>query len=142
MIIWTRWGILAFLFVGLGVALGFILYELFGPTDVRNSSLTGVFVGLGLILGGVGFYFFERFVMRVHLDKPRPVMLTQQAVQLPDGSVQPARQVPAINPETGQPVWVQPSSSLFFIHVRFWPYIIAAIGLVAFVVNLAGLASR
>ncbi|MDO9062938.1 MAG: hypothetical protein Q7U41_00010, partial [Microbacterium sp.] len=70
-----------------------------------------------------------------------PVMLTQPAVQLPDGTVQPPRQVPAVNPETGQAVWVQPSSSLFFIPVRFLPYVMAAIGVIVLIVNAAGAAS-
>ena len=141
MIIWSRWGILVLPFVGLGVLLGFTLAAILGMTG-GGSSVTGVFVGIGLILGAAAFYVFEKFVMRVHLDKPRAVMLTQPAVQLPDGTVQPARQVPAVNPETGQPIWVQPTSSLFFVPVRYWSYVLAGIGLVVIVVNAAGAATR
>jgi hypothetical protein len=142
MIIWSRWGILVLPFVGIGVLLGFGLFAAFGFAGNRNSSLTGVFIGIGLILGAAAFYFFEKLVMRVHMDKPYPVMLTQQAVRLPDGTVQPPRQVPAINPETGQAVWMKPSSTFFFVPVRFWPYVLAALGVVVVIVNAAAAATR
>ena len=46
MIIWTRWGILAFLFVGVGVGLGFLLANLTGLVRPAGS-INGVFVGIG-----------------------------------------------------------------------------------------------
>lgn len=140
MIIWTRWGILVLPFVGAGVLVGFGLAALLGLTQ-GGSAITGIFVGIGLIVAAAGFYFFEKLVMRVHIDKPYPVMLHQPAVQLPDGTVQPPRQIPAVNPETGQPVWTRPSSSLFFIPVRFWPYVLGVIGILVLIVNIAGAAT-
>ncbi|MBF6949381.1 hypothetical protein HN261_21930, partial [Acinetobacter baumannii] len=61
-----------------------------------------------------------------HLDKPRQQFVVQQLPQPVGG--QTYRQVPLAHPETGQPIWVQPRSSLFFIPVRYWPAILASIG--------------
>lgn len=138
MIIWTRWGILAFLFVGVGVGLGFLLANLTGM--VRPSGpINGVFVGVGLMIAAVGLYFFNIHVMDKHLDKPRALTVTRPLAQPythPDGRVQTHEVVPAVDGQTGQPIVVTPRSSLFFIPMRFWSFIIAGIGLVVFVANL------
>jgi len=144
MIIWSRWGILVVLFAGLGVLIGFALSGIVGGTN-GDSAATGVFIGIGLMLASVALFFFDREVMQKHLDKPRAIMLTQQynpPITNPDGTLTYARQVPAVHPETGQPVVMQPTSSLFFIPVRFWPYVMAAIGLVVLVSNVITLATR
>ena len=145
MIIWSRWGILVVLFVGLGVLLGFLLMAILGFAGVRDSPTTGAFIGAGLVLASIALFFFDREVMQKHLDKARPMMLTQQfnpPITNPDGSLSYARQVQAVHPETGQPVVVKPTSSLFFIPVRFWPYLLAAIGLVVLISNVITLALR
>ena len=36
--------------------------------------------------------------------------------------------VPLVHPETGQPLWVRPRSTLFFIPFRIWPAIIVTVG--------------
>ena len=50
--------------------------------------------------------------------------------------------VPAVDGQTGQPIVVQPRSTLFFIPMRFWPFIIAGLGVVLIVVNAIVLATR
>lgn len=143
-IIWARWGILVVLFAGLGALIGLALSAIVGGTS-GDSAATGVFVGIGLMVASVALFFFDREVLQKHLDKPREIMVTQQfnpPITNPDGSLTYARQVPAVHPETGQPVLVQPTSSLFFIPVRFWPYVLGAIGLVVLVANVITLATR
>ena len=70
MIIWSRWGFLAFLFVGVGVGLGFLLANLTGLAE-ESGPVSGVFVGAGLILAAVGLFFFDRHVVQKHLDTAR-----------------------------------------------------------------------
>lgn len=143
MIIWTRWGILAFLFFGIGVGLGFALKAVVG-LGASSGAVDGVFVGIGFLIAAGGLYAFERFVVRVHLDKPRALYVTEQLAEPvpgPDGRMQTQRSVPAVHPETGVPVVYQPRSSLFFIPMRFWPFILGGIGVVSLVVNLVGLAN-
>lgn len=143
MIIWTRWGILAFLFIGIGVGLGFLLKSLFGFGSVTGPA-TGVFVGLGLLLSAVGLYFFELHVVRRRLDKPRVLTVTRQLAEPythPDGRVQTHEVVPAVDGASGQPIVVAPSSTLFFVPMRFWSFIIAGLGLVVIVINVVGLAT-
>jgi hypothetical protein len=143
MIIWTRWGILAFLFVGVGVGLGFLLATLTGLVRPAGS-INGVFVGIGLMLAAVGLYFFNIHVVDKHLDKPRALTVTRPLAQPythPDGRVQTHEVVPAVDGQSGQPIVVKPGSSLFFIPMRFWSFIIAGIGLVVFVINIVAVAS-
>jgi hypothetical protein len=148
MIIWSRWGILVLPFIGLGVLIGFAIWAIVGsPGSVGSTSnpATGIFIGIGIALASVGLYFFDREVMQKHLDKPRPMMLTQQfnpPITNPDGTLTYARQVPAVHPETGQPVVVRPTSSLFFIPIRFWPYLMAAGGVVVVISSVISLARR
>jgi hypothetical protein len=144
-IIWTRWGIFAFLFVGLGVGLGFLLKAATGLGRVTEPSVSGIFVGIGFLVAGVALFFFDRFVVRAHLDKPRPLTVTRQLAQPyrhPDGRVQTHEVVPAVDPQTGQQFVVTPRSSLFFIPLRFWPYIITALGLVVLTINLIAFQTR
>lgn len=144
MIIWTRWGILAFLFVGIGVGLGFAIKAIVGLGSNDSNAVSGVFVGIGFLLSAVGLFFFDRFVVQRHLDKPRPMYVTEQLAQPvtgADGRMQTHRTVPAVHPETGQTIMVRPNSSLFFIPMRFWPFIIGTLGLVVFIVNVIGLAN-
>ena len=143
MIIWSRWGILAFLFVGVGVGIGFLLAAALGQAD-ESGPVTGVFVGIGLLLAAVPLYFFDRHVVQKHLDKPRVLTVTRQLAQPythPDGRVQTHEVVPAVDPQSGQPLVVQPRSTLFFIPVRYWHFVLAGIGLVVLAINLVGVLS-
>lgn len=144
MIIWSRWGILAFLFIGVGVGLGFLLKAIVGLGSA-TGAVSGVFVGIGFLLSAVGLYFFNKYVMDRHLDKPRPMTITRPLAQPythPDGRVQTHEVIPAVDGQTGRPIVVQPRSTLFFIPMRFWPYIIAGLGLVTLVTNLVALANQ
>jgi hypothetical protein len=144
MIIWSRWGILAFLFVGLGVALGFLLATITGLVE-DSGPVNGVFVGIGMLLAAVALFFFNRYVMDRHLDKPRPLTVTRQLAlpyTHPDGRVQTHEVVAAVDGQTGEPIVVQPRSTLFFIPLRFWPFLIAGLGAVLIIVNSVVLAAR
>ena len=144
MIIWSRWGILAFLFIGVGVGLGFLLAAALGMVE-DSGPVNGVFVGIGFLLSSVGLFVFNKYVLDRHLDKPRALTVTRQLAQPythPDGRVQTHEVVPAVDGQTGQPIVVQPRSTLFFIPMRFWPFIIAGLGVVVIIVNAVVLATR
>lgn len=139
MIIWTRWGIIGFLFVGIGVGIGFLLFNLFGFGGVKDSALTGMFIGLGLMISAGLLWLLETQVIRPKWDRPRPIYVTEQLaepVQDAEGRVHTHRQVPAVHPQTGAPIMYSPTSSLFFIPLKFWPYVLLALGAVVAVVNL------
>lgn len=143
MIIWQRWGILAFLFIGVGVGLGFLIAAVFGQAD-ESGPIVPVFVGIGFVLSAVGLYFFNIHVMDKHLDKPRTLTVTRQLAQPythPDGRVQTHEVVPAVDGQSGQPIVVKPRSTLFFIPMRFWPFLIAGLGVVLIIVNAVVLAT-
>lgn len=144
MIIWTRWGILVLLFAGLGVLLGFLLRSILLPAGPLPTGVEGIFIGIGLILAAPLLAVFDRLVMRRYLDKPRPMYVTQrfaQPVTAPDGSVHTERTVPAVHPDTGEPILITPSSSLFFIPVRFWPFVLGGIGILVLVINIVDVAN-
>ena len=137
MIIWSRWGIVAFLFIGLRIGLGFLLKAAFGLGS-QTGSISGIFVGVGLILAAAGLFFFNRLVVARYLDRPRAMTMTRQLAvpfQHPDGRVQTHEEVPIVDPGSGQQVVVRPRSTLFFIPMGIWPFIIAAIGVIALVVG-------
>jgi len=142
MIIWSRWGILAFLFIGLGVGLGFVIASIFGLAK-QSGPIVPVFIGIGFLLSSVGLFFFNRYVVDRHLDKPRALTVTRPLAQPythPDGRVQTHEVVPAVDGQTGQPIVVKPRSTLFFVPMRFWPFVIGGLGVVLIVVNAVVLA--
>lgn len=138
MIIWSRWGILVLLAVGLGVGTGGLLNALLLP-GVDGSGST-MFLGVGFVAAGVYTYLLDRFVLTPHLDKPQQQFVLQPLPQ-PVGN-QTHRQVPVVDPQTGQPVFAQPRSSLFFIPVRIWPFVLAGVGIVVTIVNAIALIAR
>ncbi|MFT4028654.1 MAG: hypothetical protein QM675_02160 [Protaetiibacter sp.] len=143
MIIWSRWGFLAFLFIGVGVGLGYLIKSIAG-VQTNSGPTAGVFVGVGFLLSAVGLYFFDRYVVRRYLDKPRPLTVTRQLAEPythPDGRVQTHEVVPAVDGKSGEPIVVAPRSTLFFIPMAAWPFIIGLIGLVVLVINIVGLAT-
>ena len=149
MIIWSRWGILVFACIGLSVGTGFILKAItVGPSD--DNTVNGVFVGIGFLFGAVYVWLISTFLLDRVLDKPRQMYIqqpmTQQVVD-PQGreitvATGQVRNVPVMNPTTGQPLWQKPVSSLFFVPVRFWPFVLAALGVLILVINLIVLITR
>jgi hypothetical protein len=131
-IIWSRWGILVLVAVGLGVGTGALLNALLLPGRMSGSASV-MFLGVGLIAAGVYTSLLDRFVLRPHLDKPQQQFLLEPLPQRVGN--QTHRQVPVLHPQTGQPVYVQPRSSLFFVPVRIWPFVLAGIGIVVTIVN-------
>lgn len=140
MIIWTRWGILVVVFGVLSLALGFGLKALLAPAVRSNSLGMSFFMGLAFLIGAAALWAFAKYVLP-RMDKARPLWVTEK---LPEpivnehGAKVTHRQVPVVNQETGQQVYAQPSSSLFFIPVRFWPYILGAFGVVNTVIGVIG----
>ena len=138
MIIWSRWGIVVLLFFGLGVGLGFIIMAILGIHE-RSGPVNGIFVGLGFLLSGVGLYFFNKHVVDKHLDKPRLAVIYEklaEPVRAENGAVTTHRVVPVVHPETGQQIVTKPTSSFFFVPVRYWVYVLPAIGLLVLLINL------
>jgi hypothetical protein len=145
MIIWSRWGILALPFVGLGIGLGFLLKAVLLPgtpsSGPGTSSSNGVFVGIGLVLGAAALWAAVHFLVGKVIDKPRAAMIYEklpEPVRTENGAVQTHRAIPVVHPETGQQIVTQPTSSLFFIPVKYLPYVLAAIGVVVFIISLIG----
>ena len=140
MIIWSRWGILVFVAVGLGMGTGALLNALLLPSRMNGGPSSTMFLGVGLMAAGVYTYLLDRFVLAPHLDKPRQQFVLQPLPQ-PVGN-QTHRQVPVVHPQTGQPVFVQPRSSLFFVPVRIWPYVLGVVGVIVTIANAVALIAR
>jgi len=139
MLIWTRWGFFGFIFIGLGVGVGFLLKAAFGLGAVDESAINGTFVGIGFLMAAIGLYFLDGLLVRARLDKPRVLMVPQQVPPLPNGQPQPPRMVPAIEPGTNKLVVVRPRSTMFGIPLQLWPYLIALLGLVVLIINVVRL---
>jgi hypothetical protein len=137
-IIWSRWGFLVLVPLGLGAATGALLAWTFLP-GVRDGGAYGIFMGIGIMLGGLYTYLFDRYVIERYLDRPRHQLVLER-VQLP-GGVQTHRQVPLVDPQTGEPLLVRPRSSLFFIPTRIWPTIYVVIGALAVFLSVVTLGS-
>jgi len=141
MIIWSRWGILVFVFVGLSVGFGFILKAIIAPDVDTNGPTTNILIGTAFILiGGAGLWAFAKYVLP-KMDKPTPAFVYEklpEPVVNENGVKMTHRPVPVVNQETGQQIWNRPSSTFFFIPVRFWPYPLAAIGVVNVIVGIVG----
>lgn len=138
MIIWSRWGILVFVFFGLSVGLGFALQGLLAPSVGSNSPATNLFLGIGFLLGAAALWVFARHALP-RLDKAKPSFVyrkLQEPAVNEHGVRMTHRPVAVVNQETGQQIWTRPTSTFFFIPVRFWPYPIAAIGLINIVIGL------
>lgn len=139
-IIWQRWGILVVLFALVGVLLGVLLGLLSG-----NSKGPGIWVliGAGVAAAGVGLHFFTRRVVDVHLDKPRPLVVTQDLEQAyidEYGRSRTQRTEAVVDPETGEPVLAKPTSSLFFVPMKYWSYVLAVLGVVVALIAIVFMA--
>lgn len=137
-LIWQRWGILVFLFVPLGIGLGFLLKAIVG-VQPNSGAPVGVFVGLGFILSSIAMYFIIRATVGKVIDKPQPAVVWQQLaepVTNENGVKQTHRAIPVTDPDTGAQLWTTPRSTLFFVPVRFWPFILGGLGVLIFAINL------
>lgn len=135
-ILWTRWGILAFVAFGLSVGLGFGLQAILASDAVPGAGIENICLGFGFFLGAMALWAFAKFALP-RLDKPRPQFIHQQLQQpvvVAHGFTVTHRAISVVNQETGQQVFTQPSSNLFFVPLRFWPYVIATVG----VINIVG----
>ncbi|MGE3191875.1 MAG: hypothetical protein AB7K08_00225 [Microbacteriaceae bacterium] len=138
MIIWSRWGILVMLFVGLGVGLGFIIKTVAG-VQADSGPTVGLYIGLGFILSAAVLFVVVRATVGKVIDKPRPAVVWQQLAQpvtLDNGTTVTQRPIPVTDPDTGAQLYTTPRSTLFFIPVKYWPYVLAGLGVVLIVVNL------
>jgi hypothetical protein len=128
-IIFSRWGFLVLLAMGAGVLFALGLNRLIAP-DVRSGPGFGVFIGVGWLVAAALTWVLVRFVVRPHLDKPRPLFVLHPLPQpiVTDRGKQTHRQVPAIDPETGKQIYTQPKSTFFFIPLSVWPIILGVLG--------------
>lgn len=138
MIIWSRWGILVMLFVGLGVGLGFIIKTIAG-VDADSGPTVGLYIGLGFILSSVALFFAVKATVGKVIDRPQPAVAWQKLAEPfvnENGLKQTHRAIPVTDPDTGAQLYTSPRSTLFFIPVTFWPYVLAGLGVLLIVVNL------
>lgn len=143
MIIWSRWGILAFPFIGIGIAIGLGLKALLLPADTANDA-DGVFVGVGMLLAAVLLLIAVKLLVGKVIDKPQPAYFSER-LPAPEktehGTTRTHRQVALRHPETGQQIYTNPQSTLFFIPLRFVPFAIAGLGVVIIIGSMVGLMS-
>ena len=140
MIIWSRWGILLLPVIGLGIATGAVISAIVGAV-AGGAVPENLFLGVGLVVAGVYVWLFDHFALP-HLDRPRQQVVLQPLAQPythPNGVRQTHQQVALVDPRTGQPVWVRPRSSLFFVPVRYWSFILAGLGVVVTIATTVSL---
>jgi hypothetical protein len=132
MIIWSRWGFLSFLAIGLGVATAFGLNALIG------AQMMGATFGAAIFLFAGMYNLVLAYAVYPRLDKPRPVTYTQalaQPITHPNGVVQTHQVLPALDAD-GEQLWVHPRSTLFFVPARFVWLLCLAAALVLAVIGL------
>lgn len=56
-----------------------------------------------------------------------------------DGVTMNSQPVPVLNQQTGEEIWTRPSSTFFFIPLKYWSYVIGAVGVLN--IGLAATAS-
>ena len=137
-LIWQRWGIVVALFPVLGVGIGYLLKAISGMPDTGGVAL-GLWAGVGLIISAALLWFAVRATVGTIIDKPTPVAVWQQLAEPTvdeRGVKRTHAAVPVLDPTTGHQLITQPRSTLFFIPLRFWPYILGGIGVLLAVVNL------
>ncbi len=110
MIFWTGFGFLVpvLAWLGAGTVLG--VMALLG---INLSNKDAIVVPGAFILGGVYTFLFYKYVLA-------------------------KREVPQelLDPKTGQKVLFRRSNSLFFVPFKYWPYVLATIGLIALAYHL------
>lgn len=130
--IWSRWGFLSFLCIGVGVAVTLPLASALGLPNSGVHIGAMIFTVTALLNLALAFWAYPR------LDRPRPVVVSRplpQALRLPDGTLRTHEVVPALDRE-GQQVWTAPTSRLFFIPATRWWAIFGIFALVLWGVTL------
>ncbi|CAN5346887.1 hypothetical protein BH09ACT4_BH09ACT4_06930 [soil metagenome] len=141
-LIWQRWGILAILFVPIGIAIGFLLKAILGVPNSPGNAV-GALVGVGLIISAALMWLVVRATVGKIIDKPKPAFVWQhlaEPVVDANGATQTQRAIAVTDPDTGQQLWTHPRSTLFFIPLKYLPFVLADIGVLAVLANLAALA--
>ncbi|MEC3919413.1 hypothetical protein [Nocardia sp. CDC160] len=145
MIVWTRWGILALPFVGIGAIFGFCIAALIYPDVPFGGPYTGtqaqIPLGCGFILSAVLMWVVVKLTVGKIIDKPTPVWVQRElATPIVDqwGRTQKYTWVQPIDEQTGQPMVQQPVSTLFFIPLPFLPYVQGIGGVVLLVIGAFG----
>lgn len=110
MLIWTGAGILVVLLGLAGIGTSAAIFALLGQDLGQNEN---IFPPIGFLIGAVYTYLFYKYVLAKR-EKPRHLQ----------------------DPATGKPVVIKRNSTFMFIPFRFWPYVMATIGLVTLIVAL------
>lgn len=132
-IVWSRWGILALLFVVAAVALGPLVITpvLFGENATPGQFSIGM--GIGALLVAAVMWLVVWLTVGKVIDKPTPL---KNLVALSDDQGNYVRhEAVEVRDASGAPIIQQPRSTLFWIPVTIWPYVIAGFGVVAIVLS-------
>ena len=130
MIIWSRWGIVVLFIAALGIGLAWAIGAALGIIQ-PNAPTNGVFSGIGILLGAVLLWVFNQFVVGVYIDKPKPAVMYEQLAEpvVDENNVRRThRVIPILHPETGQQVMTNPTSTFFFVPLRYWPFVLGGLG--------------
>lgn len=76
MIIWRGAGILAFVAIGLGVGIGFLLAEIFGIPDSSNQSVA--LIGIGFVAMGIVTAIFGHWLNVLRWQQRKDTVLAEQ----------------------------------------------------------------
>ncbi|GAA3631067.1 hypothetical protein [Microlunatus ginsengisoli] len=134
MIIWSRWGFLSLLAIGLGVGTAF------GLDALTGAQLEGATIGAVIFLFAGIFNLALAYLVYPRLDKPRPVTYTQslpEPITHANGVVQTHQVLPALDAD-GKQVWARPTSTLFFVPARLVWVLCLLAALVLGVIGLLG----
>jgi hypothetical protein len=107
MIVWRGYGILVLIFTIAGYAIGRVGAEQIWGSPLPNTYRSGAEL-VGMLLAAATVYVLHRALE--------------------------ARQAPRVmvDKATGQEIEIRPKNDLFFIPVKFWPYILALLGVLFF----------
>lgn len=116
--------------MGAGVLTGVVFASVFA-SGATSGPAGAICTGFGLVAAGGYMWLVEHYVI-ARLDRPQPMYVLQQLAHSqmgPQGRLQTHVRVPAVHPQTGQPVWSRPRSTFFFIPTRIFVAIFPIIGL-------------
>jgi hypothetical protein len=128
-VVWQRWGILAALFIPLAFGIAAALAAVLGVTSGNGK---GMLIGTGFVISAALLWLVVRAVEGRIIDKPKPAFVWQQLDQPvvdEKGVTQTRRAVPVTDPVTGEQLWTRPKSTLFFIPLKYLPFVLGGIGL-------------